>query len=150
MLELIDRAHTLYLDEIQIHMFHETDISACLGTIARDLKLCLKLSLKKACTVHLNRCPDKHADYFDNVSGLPPEMLVFLDELAYCTCARRSGTPSSYRKSTLAVTSQEGTVLRTHFKDVLEVDLLPKMKPYASENLVLIIDNALIHQGEGG
>ncbi|KAG0141827.1 hypothetical protein CROQUDRAFT_51149, partial [Cronartium quercuum f. sp. fusiforme G11] len=38
MLELIDHDPTLYLEEIQLQMFHETRILVCHETVTMDLK----------------------------------------------------------------------------------------------------------------
>lgn len=86
MLELIERDPTLYLDEVQVEMYHTTDQLVALSTIASDLKTRLMLSLKKVRTVHPNQCPIKRAQYLDQVAGLPSDMLVFLGKYGISSC----------------------------------------------------------------
>lgn len=80
MLELIEHDPTLYLDEVQLEMYHTTDQLVSLSTIASDLQNCLRISLKKAQTVHPKQCLIKQAQYLDQVAGLPSNMLVFLGQ----------------------------------------------------------------------
>jgi hypothetical protein len=80
-LAALDEDPTLYLDEIQSHIFAMTGTRHPLTTISDELRLRLKITKKVARTVHPAQCPMQRAKYISRIGPLPSSHFVFVGKL---------------------------------------------------------------------
>ncbi|EHS63457.1 uncharacterized protein PGTG_21588 [Puccinia graminis f. sp. tritici CRL 75-36-700-3] len=178
-MDALDLEPTLYLDEIRAHIDAMTGERHPIATIHNEIKYRLRLTCKKARTVHPAQCALRRAAFVSQIGFIPSNHLVFLDETgvsikthsrdhAYAlkgrrtvrlprpiTASRISVLPAVSLDGLLAVIAQEGTMYRLDLEYFLEEFLsnsfieLPNMNPFPDRNSVLVLDNASLHHGGG-
>lgn len=76
--EMLEEDPTLYLDEICKGLVEQTGVTVSISTLAIEIRDRLALTRKVARTVHPNQSPLLRGLYLEEVSGIPPECLIFL------------------------------------------------------------------------
>ncbi|KAI7938122.1 hypothetical protein MJO28_015042 [Puccinia striiformis f. sp. tritici] len=117
---------TLYLDKIQCALVETVGEFYPISTIHDDLRKRLGLTRKVARAVHPAQLSAKRAQWLIDVSLMPAEFLVFVDESAICiaTQCRQYGQAP---------------------KGMPTEQVLPFMNPFPGPRSVLVMDNCCIH-----
>ena len=161
---------SIYLDEVQEHLFNATGTWVSLSTICRTVQR-LGFTRKKLTKIAMQQSDELRGQFMMEISVFEPEMIVWVDE----TGSDRRNAVRSYgyslrgmrafsrvlrvggkRLNAIAAMSlqgvediyiAEGTVNGDVFEDFTRTTLLPLLQPFngINHNSVVVMDNASIH-----
>lgn len=163
----------IYLSELQSELFHNTGTWASISTIFRTIQR-LGFSRKKLKQIVLRRSDSLRAEFMEEMSYLPADMIIWLDETGSDKHSEhrkfgyhlRGITPTSYRiairgkrMSCIAAMSTrgmedvdiyEGSINGDIFTRFIAQSLVPILQPFDGKNSrsVVVMDNASIHHVE--
>ncbi|KAJ8509197.1 hypothetical protein ONZ45_g8604 [Pleurotus djamor] len=170
---LIERQHTIYLDEIQDKLAEIHGIHASIPTISRVIRR-LNFTRKTTSARALERNELNRSIYMNRIAGLAsdPDMLMFVDEAARnrrtsartqgwarrgARCVQRRFFVRGQRYSILPILTLDGiitydiihgSVTSERFLKFLREFVMPLTNPYPGPRSILVLDNCAIHHSE--